>query len=73
MSSKTAAARIGAAGLILAGWVATAGVAGADPTPSPSPSPAPASPAPASPSPSPAAAPGPKTTIAHDGTYAVGT
>ena|SRR5271166_584592 len=73
MSSKTAAARIGAAGLILAGWVATAGVAGADPTPSPSPSPAPASPAPASPSPSPAAAPGPKTTIDHDGTYAVGT
>jgi hypothetical protein len=73
MSSKTPnAARLVAAGLILAGWVASAGVAGADPGPSPAPpSPSPASPAPASPTPG--AAPGPKTTIDHDGTYAVGT
>jgi len=48
------AAKSVAAGLLLAGWVASAGVAGADPTPSPSPAPA------------------PKTTIDHDGTYAVG-
>src|ERR1700675_3908717 len=78
MSSKTPnAARRVAAGLILTCWVASAGVAGADPGPPPSPSPSPSpAPAPASPgpaSPSPAAAPGPKTTIDHDGTYAVGT
>jgi hypothetical protein len=74
MSSKMpGAARFAAAGLILAGWVASAGVAGADPgpPPSPSPAPAPASPAPASPSASPAGAP--KTTIDHDGTFTVGT
>lgn len=58
MGSKAlVATKFVAAGLLLAGSVASAGVAGADPTPSPSPSPAPA----------------PKTTIDHDGTYAVGT
>jgi hypothetical protein len=65
------AARCAAAGLLLAGWAASAGVAGADPEPTPPPSPA-ASPGP---SPSPAASPAsaPKTAIDHDGTYAVGT
>jgi hypothetical protein len=53
MSSKAAAARFVIAGLALAGWVSSAGVAGADPTPAPPPA--------------------PKTTIDHDGTYAVGT
>jgi hypothetical protein len=66
------AARFAVAGLLLAGWAASAGVAGADPEPTPPP-PAPA----ASPGPSPAPAtspsPGPKTTIDKDGTYAVGT
>ncbi|MGB9227963.1 MAG: hypothetical protein WCB80_33085, partial [Mycobacterium sp.] len=43
MSSKTPnAAQLAAAGLILAGWGASAGVAGADPGPAPSPSPSPA-------------------------------
>ncbi len=52
-----------AAALFLAGWGTGAGTAGADPTsPPPSPSPAPAS----------APGPGPKTTIDHDGTFAVG-
>lgn len=59
------AARFAAAGLLLAGWAASAGVAGADPEPTPPPAPA------ASPGPSPA--PAPKTTIDKDGTYAVGT
>lgn len=54
-----------AAGLILAGWVASAGVAGADPDPSPSPSPGQGPP--------PGPAPAGKTTIDHDGTFAVGT
>ncbi|OBI94298.1 hypothetical protein [Mycobacterium sp. 1245805.9] len=49
-------ARFVAAGLLLAGWAASAGVAGADPEPTPPPAPG----------------PGPKTTIDHDGTYAVG-
>jgi hypothetical protein len=44
--------RVGAALMLVAGWAASAGVAGADPEPSPQ--------------------PGPKTTIDHDGTYAVG-
>jgi hypothetical protein len=44
--------RVGAALMLVAGWAASAGVAGADPDPSPP--------------------PGPKTTIDHDGTYAVG-
>jgi hypothetical protein len=43
--------RVGAALMLVAGWAASAGVAGADPDPPP---------------------PGPKTTIDHDGTYAVG-
>jgi hypothetical protein len=47
------AARIVTAGLVLAGWVVSAGVAGADPEPTPPPA--------------------PKTTIDHDGTFAVGT
>ncbi|EUA88892.1 putative conserved membrane protein [Mycobacterium ulcerans str. Harvey] len=45
------AARLGAAGLLLAGWAAM-GVAAADPQPAP---------------------PALKTTMDHDGTYAVGT
>ncbi|BBZ39724.1 hypothetical protein [Mycobacterium conspicuum] len=51
------------AGVMVAGWVASAGLAGADPEPAPPPSPAssPAAPAPAA-----------KTTIDKDGTYAVG-
>jgi hypothetical protein len=53
------AARFVAAGLILAGWAASAGVAGADPAPAPPPTPAPP--------------PALKTTMDHDGTYAVGT
>jgi hypothetical protein len=63
-------ARCAAAGLLVAGWAASAGVAGADPEPTPPPGPT-ASPGP---SPSPAASPGsaPKTTIDHDGTFAVG-
>ncbi|OBI42911.1 hypothetical protein [Mycobacterium sp. E796] len=66
------AARGAAAGLLLAGWAVSAGVAGADPEPTP-PSPSPA--ASPGPSPSPAASPAsaPKTTIDHDGTYTVGT
>jgi hypothetical protein len=70
------------AGAMLAGWAATAGVAGADPEPAPSPAPAPAaspapspapaaSPAPAG-SPAPAPAPAGKTSIDKDGIYAVG-
>ncbi|HET7073183.1 MAG TPA: hypothetical protein VFI55_03755 [Mycobacterium sp.] len=57
MWSKAAptAASFLVAGVMLVGWGATAGVAGADPEPAPSPSPA------------------PKTTMDHDGTYAVGT
>jgi hypothetical protein len=58
------AVRFVAAGLMLAGWAASAGVAGADPEPTPPPAPA------ASPGPSPSPAP---KTIDHDGTYAVGT
>ncbi|BDB42475.1 MULTISPECIES: hypothetical protein [Mycobacterium] len=65
------AVRFGAAALLAAGWVASAGVAAADPEPSPPPAPAgpPAGPAPAG---SPAPAGAPKTTIDHDGTYLVG-
>jgi hypothetical protein len=62
MSCKAlVATRFVAAALILGGWGLSAGVAVADPTPSPSPAP------------SPAPAPAPKTTMDHDGTYAVGT
>jgi hypothetical protein len=75
MSSKAApvAARFVAAGLMLVGWGAFAGVAAADPTPDPSPA-ASASPSPApAPAASPSPAGSPKTTMDHDGTYAVGT
>ncbi len=58
-------ARFAVAGLMIAGWVASAGVAGADPDQTPPPSPA------AEPSASPE--PGPKTTIDKDGIYNVGT
>ena len=77
-SKQTArtAARIGAAALIVAGWVGAIGTAAADPDPAPGPAPGP-SPAPSAPpaAPAPAGAPAgaPKTAIDHDGTYAVGT
>ncbi|MBV9350185.1 MAG: hypothetical protein JOZ23_01410 [Mycobacterium sp.] len=69
MWSKAApvAARFLVAGVMLAGWGVSAGVAGADPEPAPSPSPSPA------PAPSPSPAPAAKTTMDHDGTFAVGT
>src|ERR1700743_3017568 len=75
------AARLATAGLILAGWAASAGLAGADPEPSPPPStppspvasPSPAAGPPPAADPSPAPAAGPKTTIDKDGIYAVGT
>jgi hypothetical protein len=57
-------ARCVVAGVIVAGWAASAGVAGADPEPTPPPP---------SPAASPGPAPGAKTTIDKDGTYAVGT
>jgi hypothetical protein len=56
---------VAAAALIALSWGAAAGLASADP-PAPAPGPAPAPP----PGPQ---APGPKTTIDHDGTFAVGT
>ena len=61
-ATASVAARLAAAGLVIGGCAVSAGVAYADPEPTPSPAPSPA----ASP------APGPKTTIDHDGTYAVG-
>lgn len=69
MWSKAApvAARFLVAGVMLAGWGVSAGVAGADPEPAPSPSPSP------SPSPAPSPAPAGKATMDHDGTYTVGT
>ncbi len=81
------AGRLALAGLMIAGWAVSAGVAWADPDQTPPPSPSPAAstgPAPgpppssASPAPSPAAspaaspAPGPKTSIDKDGIYNVG-
>ena len=72
MGSKVKASVAGqCAGLLLACWAMSAGVAGADPEPTPPPSPA-ASPGP-SPSPGASPASAPKTAIDHDGTYAVGT
>jgi hypothetical protein len=68
MKLASRGARFVTAGLILAGWAASAGVAVADPDPSPAPSPAGPPPGPA-----PAPAPAGKTTIDHDGTFAVGT
>ncbi|WP_374025986.1 hypothetical protein [Mycobacterium sp. HNNTM2301] len=82
-----AAARLAVAGLMIAGWTASAGFAGADPDQTPAPSPSPAAsqgpppgppPSSASPAPSPGASPaaapgpGPKTTIDKDGVYNVG-
>ncbi|OBF12666.1 MULTISPECIES: hypothetical protein [unclassified Mycobacterium] len=80
------AARLAVAGLMIAGWTASAGVAWADPDQTPAPSPSPAAsqgpppgppPSSASPAPSPgatpAAAPAPKTTMDKDGIYNVGT
>jgi hypothetical protein len=69
MRSKAApvAARFVVAGVMMAGWAGSVGVAGADPEPSPPPSPAPAA------SPAPPPAPAAKTTIDKDGIYAVGT
>ena len=52
---------IAATALIAMGWVASAGLAAADPAPAPPPAPAPGAPAPA------------KTTIDKDGVYNVGT
>lgn len=71
MGSKQNAVRVGAAALVVAGWLGSAGIAVADPDPTPAPAPSPAP----SQAPSPAAAPAgaPKTTIDHDGIYAVGT
>jgi hypothetical protein len=56
---------VAAAALIALSWGAAAGLASADP---PAPAPAPPGPAPGAPP-----GPGPKTTIDHDGTFAVGT
>ena len=61
------AARLAVAGLMIAGWAASAGVAGADPDQTPPPSPSPA----ASPGDPPES--GPKTSIDKDGIYNVGT
>lgn len=69
-AAAPAASRFVCAGLTLAGWIASAGVALADPGPSPSPGPPPGPPPPSA---APAPAGAPKTTIDHDGTYAVGT
>ena len=84
-TSASAATRFAAAGLVLAGWAVSGSAAGADPTPSPTPSPAPSPTTATASAPSPTSAPGtpssapataagsaPKTTIDHDGTYAVG-
>lgn len=61
------AARFGAAALVIGGWAMSAAVAYGDPEPTPAPAPSPAE--------SSAGAPetGAKTTIDHDGTFAVGT
>jgi len=65
MRSKSTA--VPAAALVLLGWAAAVGSASADPpTPAPPPPPAP------SPAPAPAGS-GPKTTMDHDGVFAVGT
>ena len=60
------AGRLAVAGLMIAGWAASAGVAGADPDQTPPPSPPPAA------SPGDPPAPGPKATIDKDGIYNVG-
>jgi hypothetical protein len=66
-ATASVAARFGAAALVIGGWAMSAAVAYGDPEPTASPEPSPAE----SPGPSPAT--GPKTTIDHDGTFAVGT
>ncbi|WP_420715877.1 hypothetical protein [Mycobacterium sp. 663a-19] len=74
-ASASVVARCAAATLVIGGWAASAAVAYGDPEPTPQPAPsseAPAGPAPAA-SPGPSPAPGPKTSIDHDGTFAVGT
>ncbi|MEE2855201.1 MAG: hypothetical protein VX424_21415 [Actinomycetota bacterium] len=77
MGGVPTAARLVAASLMVAGWIASTVVASADPddTPGPAPGPGPGSPAPAA-APSPGAPPpapaGPKTSIDKDGIYAVG-
>ncbi len=77
MGLKMAArkATVVGATLLVVGWTATSGVAGADPTPS-TPTPAPTGPAPGpadSATAAPAAAAGPQTSITTDGTFVVGT
>jgi hypothetical protein len=82
-ASASVAARFAAAALVIGGWAVSVAVAYGDPEPTPAPEPSPAaSPEPStpdSPEPSPAASPEPppppglKTTIDHDGTFAVGT
>ncbi|MCV7195170.1 hypothetical protein [Mycobacterium angelicum] len=62
LATAPLAARSAAAALLVVGWFASAGVAGADPTTGPAPGPAPTT----------APGPAPKTSIDHDGTYAVG-
>ncbi|MGZ4509959.1 MAG: hypothetical protein ACXVX6_08685 [Mycobacterium sp.] len=73
------AGRLAVAGLMIAGWAVSAGVAGADPDQTPPPSPPPAAstgpapgPSPSSASPAASPAPGPKATIDKDGIYNVG-
>ena len=66
-ATASVAARFAAAALVVGGCAVSAGVAYADPDSTSPPAPSPA----ASPEPSPG--PGPKTTIDHDGTFAVGT
>jgi hypothetical protein len=61
LSVRSKSTAVAAAALIALSWGAAAGVANADP-PAPSPTPPPGPPG-----------PGPKTTIDHDGMYAVGT
>jgi hypothetical protein len=70
-ATASVAARFGAAALVIGGWAVSAAVAYGDPEPGPSPEPSPAESPAGSPEPSPAT--GPKTTIDHDGTFAVGT
>src|SRR6202000_586615 len=65
---------VAAAALIALSWGAAAGLASADPPAPPPPGPAPGPPPGPAPGPPPGApAPEAKTTIDHDGTYAVGT
>lgn len=61
-----------AATMVLAGWIAATGVAGADPA-APDPSPTPAAAEGPAPGPAPAAGPAAKTTIDSDGVFKVGT